>query len=78
VFLKEELYHGACVEYAPDLVVLSNHGYDLKGKTNSSSVFGRSGLQGMHTQDDAFYYCSNGASCKNIFDMRKIIETALL
>jgi len=77
VYQKEELYHGTYLNNAPDLVVLSHYGYDLKGKVNSPEVFGKSGLQGMHTQDDAFFYSSNGSVCQNIFDMREIIEKEL-
>jgi predicted AlkP superfamily phosphohydrolase/phosphomutase len=73
VYFKEELYYGKYTEHAPDLVVLSKEGYDLKGKVNSNVIFGRSNLQGMHTQDDAFSFSTNGAACKNIFDAKKII-----
>lgn len=77
VFLKEELYHGPYVEQAPDLVVLSHHGYDLKGKVKTDVVFGRSNLVGMHTQDDAFFFGSSGAPCTSIFDAKDIILSAL-
>lgn len=52
---KEELYNGPYLKQASDLVVLSAHGCDLKGKVNSPEVFGRTDLEGMHTQDDAFF-----------------------
>lgn len=73
VFLKEELYHGPHMGRAPDLVVLSHHGYDLKGKVKTDTVFGRSNLVGMHTQDDAFFYGSSGVTCTSIFDAKDII-----
>ncbi len=77
VFFKEELYHGPYVEQAPDLVVLSHHGYDLKGKVKTNAVFGRSNLVGMHTQDDAFFYGSGTTPCTSIFDAKDIILSAL-
>jgi predicted AlkP superfamily phosphohydrolase/phosphomutase len=73
VYLKEELYHGPFIDQAPDLVVLSHHGYDLKGKVKAQGVFGRSNLMGMHSQDDAFFYSSTGAACTSIFDAKKLI-----
>jgi len=73
VFLKEELYHGPYMDQAPDLVVLSHHGYDLKGKVKTDVVFGRSNLVGMHSQDDAFFYSSTGVECKSIFDAKEVI-----
>lgn len=77
VYLKEDLYHGPLVEQAPDLVVLSRHGYDLKGKASAREVFGRSNLVGMHTQDDAFFFCSNDIPCRSIFDAKNIIQQGL-
>ena len=77
VYLKEELYEGPFIEQAPDLVVLSHHGYDLKGKVKADGVFGHSGLVGMHTQDDAFYFGSDNIACRSIFDIKKIITQGL-
>jgi len=56
VLRKEDVYRGPWLERAPDLVVLANHGFDLKGALGKPSVFGRSHLTGGHTQDDAFLY----------------------
>ncbi len=73
ICLKEELYHGAHVDRAPDLVVLSHHGYDLKGRVKTDVVFGRSNLVGMHTQDDAFFFSSTGLGCRSIFEAKDIV-----
>ena len=54
VFRKEEIYSGLYIEQGPDLIALSNYGFDLKGNVKSKKVFGNSVLTGMHTQDDAF------------------------
>jgi len=56
VFRREEVYSGPLAEQGPDLVVLSQRGFDLKGSLRQSEVFGRSGLEGMHTWDDAFFF----------------------
>jgi predicted AlkP superfamily phosphohydrolase/phosphomutase len=77
IYLTEELYHGSHVDRAPDLVVLSHHGYDLKAKVKSNVVFGRSSLVGMHTQDDAFFFSSTGAECKSIFEAKDVIVRPL-
>ena len=76
IYFKEELYRGPLMEKAPDLVILSHHGYDLKGRVGTSDIFGTSGLQGMHTQDDAFFFSSSGVPCTTIFDAKKVIETS--
>jgi predicted AlkP superfamily phosphohydrolase/phosphomutase len=77
VYTKEELYFGKHLDAAPDLVALSHHGYDLKGKVSGGSVFGRSGLSGMHTQDDAFFYSSTGTACPSIFQAKDILLNGL-
>ena len=57
VFDTEEIYTGPHVPEGPDLIVLSEYGYDMKGSIKKKDVFGRSkNLQGMHTWDDAFFW----------------------
>ncbi|MCS6884256.1 MAG: alkaline phosphatase family protein [Acidobacteriota bacterium] len=53
VFMKEEIFRGPLLEQAPDLVVLSNYGYDMKGATNKQVLMDTELFTGMHTQDDA-------------------------
>ena len=77
VYKKEDLYEGPFLEQAPDLVALSNHGFDLKGKVKADGVFGHSNLVGMHTQDDAFYFASDQSPCRSIFDAKDIILNGL-
>ncbi len=55
VFEAEDVYSGPLVSEGPDLVVLSEPGFDLKGSVKKKEVFGRTSLQGMHTRDDAFF-----------------------
>lgn len=54
IFKRDEIYSGPYTKNGPDLVALSNYGFDLKGSVKSKKVFGNSFLTGMHTQDDAF------------------------
>jgi len=74
VFFKEEIYTGPFLDQAPDLVLLSKHGFDLKATVQRDVVFGRSILQGMHTYDDAFFFSDNNEVCKNIFEIKKKIQ----
>ncbi|NVM20520.1 MAG: alkaline phosphatase family protein [Desulfobacterales bacterium] len=73
IYLKEELYRGPHVDQAPDLIVLSHHGYDLKAKVKCDKVFGRTDLVGMHTQDDAFFFSSTGIGSTSIFEASGVI-----
>ena len=56
VHFPEEIYTGPETKNAPDLVLLSKHGFDLKGSVAKKEVFGNSDLTGMHTFDDAFFW----------------------
>jgi predicted AlkP superfamily phosphohydrolase/phosphomutase len=56
VFDTDEIYSGPHVGKGPDLVVLSEAGFDLKGSLGKKEVFGKTDLQGMHTWDDAFFW----------------------
>ena len=56
VFDAQEVYSGPYLPDGPDLIVLSEPGFDMKGSVKKKEIFGRSSLQGMHTWDDAFFW----------------------
>ena len=58
VFDCSQIYSGPWVSKGPDLIVVAEHGYDMKGSVKKKEKFGRSDLQGMHTWDDAFLWAS--------------------
>ena len=80
VFSKEEIYSGPYLEAAPDLVLISKHGYDLKGSIKRKELFGRSeGLCGMHTQDDAFFFINRPqVVVKDISEAGKLLSQTLV
>ena len=74
VFDAEEIYSGPFVSQGPDLIVLSEPGFDMKGSVKKKEVFGRSNLQGMHTWDDAFFWSrTEHGEELTISDLAKII-----
>lgn len=54
VFFPEQIYEGPEFAKAPDLVLLTTDGYDLKGNIKKPEVFGRTHFTGMHNRHDAF------------------------
>lgn len=68
-----ELYHGPRAHLAPDLVLIPEAGFDLKGKFGRPGVFGHFGRQGMHTADDVFFYDSTGAEARTPTDVGRLI-----
>lgn len=58
VYLKDDIFHGAQTSEAPDIYLLPNYGFDLKGSLNKDAVFGTTNFKGMHTYDDAHLFSS--------------------
>jgi predicted AlkP superfamily phosphohydrolase/phosphomutase len=58
VFDSEEIYSGPQTPKGPDLIVLAESGFDMKGSLAKKDVFGLSDFTGMHTWDDAFFWSS--------------------
>jgi predicted AlkP superfamily phosphohydrolase/phosphomutase len=58
VFDAHEVYNGPHTGQGPDLIVLSEYGFDMKGSIKKKEIFGRTDLQGMHTWDDAFFWAN--------------------
>ncbi len=64
VLKGRDLYHGPRADLAPDLVLVPEAGFDLKGKFGREGVFGHFGRQGMHTADDVFFADSAGSAAR--------------
>ncbi len=58
VYDAQQVYNGPHTDQGPDLIVLSEYGFDMKGSIKKREVFGRTNLQGMHTWDDAFFWAN--------------------
>ncbi len=77
VFARDELYHGPCLDSAPDLVVHFNDGYDPKGAMARREVFGRSALTGMHTYADSLFYVNRPGVPTDGLDIVDLAPTIL-
>jgi predicted AlkP superfamily phosphohydrolase/phosphomutase len=54
LYRKEELYEGPWFDRAPDLVVLANEGFNLRGSLQARQLYGKGAFTGKHSQADAF------------------------
>ena len=54
VYRKEDIYTGPYIESAPDLILVAESGFNLKGKIGSDSLYSKGIFTGKHTQDTAF------------------------
>ncbi len=73
VYDRDDIYWGPLARYGPDMVVLANSGFDLKGKVGSSKVFDRTALEGRHTYEGAFFFSSKGKRAKTILEVKRLI-----
>lgn len=77
IFYKEDIYHGEYFDNAPDLVLLSNYGFDLKAGVTKDSLYGKTFFEGMHTQDNAVLIDTFGFSLEDhpyIYDIGKALQ----
>lgn len=77
VFKKEELYAGPLMVKAPDLVLWSTPGYDLKGSITKDELLGRGKFTGMHTFDDALLYLRGQTILKSKPHIQDVAPTIL-
>ena len=54
VYHREELYSGSQVDRAPELVLLGNSGFNLRGNMQATQLTGTDLFAGKHSQHDAF------------------------
>ena len=73
VLRGSDLYGGPLAHLAPDLVLIPEAGFDLKGKFGRQGVFGHFGRQGMHTADDVFFFDSMGEDARTPTDVGRLI-----
>ena len=59
IFRAQDVYSGPLVAQGPDLIVVGEAGFDMKGSVKKKEIFGRSNLQGMHTWDDAMFWSAS-------------------
>lgn len=59
VFRKDEIYMGSQIHNSPDLILLANKGFNLKGSLRKHKLFGKDIFTGMHSHGNAFLFIRN-------------------
>lgn len=62
VFYPEDIFSGDYLANAPDLILLSYYGYDLKSGITRDQLYGQTHFTGMHAQDNALLIDAVGFS----------------
>lgn len=68
IYRKEDVYAGPYFDDAPDLILISESGFNLKGTMASKEVSGKGVFTGKHTYADAFILVSNPDSAQTLPD----------
>jgi predicted AlkP superfamily phosphohydrolase/phosphomutase len=77
IYMRDEIYSGPFINHAPDMVVLPNNGYDLKGDVNQQYLTRETNLEGMHTFDDAFLFLKGLEIKREGFSILDVTPTIL-
>ena len=77
VFRREDLYSGSQLDKAPDLVLLSESRYDIKGSLSKSQLTGKDKFSGMHTHHDALLYVRGLNSNREVIYLIDLASTIL-
>ncbi|MFW9829835.1 MAG: alkaline phosphatase family protein, partial [Candidatus Thorarchaeota archaeon] len=64
VYRKEEIYNGKMLDYAPDLILLENSGFRLRGTIGKKSLFESDIFSGKHNEE-AFLFVNKDIDIKN-------------
>ena len=76
VAVREQAFAGPYLDRAPDLVLVSHDGSDLKGAMANPELTGKGPLTGMHTRDNAFVMV-RGRHPDGIADVQDVAATVL-
>ena len=77
VHRREDIYFGPASPGAPDLLVQTRDGYDVKGSLHHPTLTGRSPLTGMHTFDDAMLYLRGARQLRDGSSIVDVMPTIL-
>lgn len=74
IYRKDEVFHGSFLEEAPDLVLVSNHGFDLKAGLRSDRLFKKEIFSGKHTQDTAFALYAGNLDARTVQHVTSVAD----
>lgn len=83
IYRKEEIYRGPYLNSAPDLILLSERGFNLRASLSSQTISTNNIFTGKHTYDDAFFLPNNDLLLKqkenfSVVAVGKLIEKIIL
>jgi len=77
IYQKEEIYSGELLDLAPDLVLLPEEGFDLKGSIKKNILADRGALTGGHTRENATFFINRKVTIPDEIDITDVGSTVL-
>lgn len=77
IFLKEEIYSGALLETAADLIAVPATGFNLRGAWKHSAMVGSDSMTGAHTRGNAVFYYRGDLTIQAEAEMQDVAPTIL-
>ena len=78
VYRKEHIYSGACMDSAPEMVLVANEGFNLKAGVKSDKIASKAIFTGKHTQDTAFLLIKGLADETIVGEAPKVSDIKLI
>ena len=77
IFLREEIYTGARLKSAADLIAVPATGFNLRGAWKQSAIVGSDSMTGAHTRGNAVFYYRGALSMQAEAEMQDVAPTML-
>ena len=78
IYRKEDIYAGAYLEAAPDMVLIAESGFNLKGAMAAKELATKGPFTGKHTYPDAFLLVKNKDLTADFSDQPCVIDAGKL
>jgi predicted AlkP superfamily phosphohydrolase/phosphomutase len=78
IYRKQDIYAGPYLEDAPDLVLIAEKGFNLKGAMAIKELTSKGPFTGKHTYEDAFLLLSDRSIATNLGDQLSVIDAGKL
>jgi len=78
IYRKQDIYAGPYLENAPDLVLIAEKGFNLKGSMTAEELTGKGPFTGKHTYEDAFLLLNDKDIATGLNDQISVIDAGKL
>ena len=78
IFQRDDVYSGPCAQDGPDLVLMANQGFNLKGAMAAPRLVGGGIFTGMHRHDNAFLISNNKNALADMGEDASVIDAGKL